>query len=92
MRAFRGRNGFVRGEVAAKLRLVLAPLERCLADEQIGVVREPLENRAGARVARVREGAVTLHPEGVRIDVVMHDLEAETRRPAASKGVPGSYR
>ena len=62
----------VEGEVTARLAVELAPEQRRLADEEVGVARRLDELLRGRRVARVREHrAVRLHAEGVRLEPVV---------------------
>ena len=87
-------EGFLCAQMAARLAVRLAGLERRLADEEVGVARELRDAPARPRVARVRErrGAVR-DPEAVRLERVVRQADRaarRARRPSRSSS-PASY-
>ena len=81
-----GSERLLRAQVAARLAVGVAVLERRLADQQVGVSGEVRDALARARVARVGErGGAVRHPEAVRLEPVVRephrqDVEACRRR------------
>ena len=78
-------------QVAARLAVGLAALERRLADEEVGVARELGDPLARPRVARVRERHASVrHPEAVGLEAVVrqpHGKDLEARRRERRVGV-----
>src|SRR5207302_3361555 len=91
-RTGRGRDlaRLLRSEVAVRFALRL--VQRCLAEEDVGIAGELDQRRRRAGVARVREhGAVVLDAQPVRRFVVVRNGTGVTVRPAALNGLASAY-